>query len=82
MQRFCFRDAVAHEDLVRSWEVCHPSHPLHRSALLAGQHGVDFWTTGELFMARALEDVVLLELGLMNHSVKHANFSLGITLLG
>ncbi|REE58903.1 hypothetical protein BX257_1381 [Streptomyces sp. 3212.3] len=25
-------------------ETCHPSHPLHRGALLAGQHGVDFWT--------------------------------------
>lgn len=33
-------------------------------------------------MARALENVGLLELGLMNHSVKHTNFSLGITLLG
>ncbi len=40
------------------------------------------WDTGDLFMARALENVGLLELGLMNHSVKHANFSLGITLLG
>ncbi|MFF4466360.1 NADPH-dependent F420 reductase [Streptomyces mirabilis] len=40
------------------------------------------WDTGELFMARALENVGLLELGLMNHSVKHTNFSLGITLLG
>jgi hypothetical protein len=59
--------AVAHEELVRSWEVvrmrvahqCHwwatrilttstsrrlatPSHPLHRGARLAEQHGVDF----------------------------------------
>ena len=34
-------------------------------------------------MARAaMENVGLLELGLMNHSVKHPNFSLGITLLG
>jgi hypothetical protein len=32
-------------------------------------------------MARALENVGLLELGLMTHSVKHANFSLGITIL-
>ncbi|WSW29969.1 NAD(P)-binding domain-containing protein [Streptomyces sp. NBC_01003] len=44
--------------------------------------GLRPWDTGELFMARALENVGLLELDLMNHSVKHANFSLGITLLG
>ncbi len=25
-------------------ETCHPSYPLHRGVLLAGQHGVDFWT--------------------------------------
>ncbi|MEU0845728.1 NAD(P)-binding domain-containing protein [Streptomyces sp. NPDC005962] len=44
--------------------------------------GLRPWDTGELFMARALENVGLLELGLMNHSVKHTNFSFGITLLG
>ncbi|MCX5245795.1 NAD(P)-binding domain-containing protein [Streptomyces sp. NBC_00201] len=44
--------------------------------------GLRPWDIGDLFMARALENVGLLELGLMNHSVKHANFSLGITLLG
>ncbi|MFV8187283.1 NAD(P)-binding domain-containing protein [Streptomyces spinosirectus] len=44
--------------------------------------GLRPWDTGELFMARALENVGLMELGLMKHSVKHANFSLGITLLG
>ena len=38
--------------------------------------------TGELPMARALENVGLLELGLITHSVKHTDFSLGITLLG
>ncbi|WP_030903443.1 NADPH-dependent F420 reductase [Streptomyces sp. NRRL F-5126] len=43
--------------------------------------GLRPWDTGELFMARALENVGLLELGLMNHSVKHTDFSLGITLL-
>ncbi|MGQ4437571.1 NADPH-dependent F420 reductase [Streptomyces sp. SAS_260] len=43
--------------------------------------GLRPWDTGALFMARALENVGLLELGLLNHSVKHANFSLGITLL-
>ncbi|SEG67914.1 reduced coenzyme F420:NADP oxidoreductase [Actinacidiphila yanglinensis] len=44
--------------------------------------GLRPWDTGNLFMARALENVGLLELGLMNHSVKHTDFSLGITLLG
>ncbi|MEV6791500.1 NAD(P)-binding domain-containing protein [Streptomyces sp. NPDC051320] len=44
--------------------------------------GLRPWDAGELFMARALENVGLLELGLMNHSVKHTNFSLGVTLLG
>ncbi|MBM9503219.1 NADPH-dependent F420 reductase [Actinacidiphila acididurans] len=38
--------------------------------------------TGELPMARALENVGLLELGLITHSVKHTNFSLGVTILG
>lgn len=37
--------------------------------------------TGGLAMARALENVGLLELGLITHSVKHTDFSLGITLL-
>ncbi|MEV4040586.1 NADPH-dependent F420 reductase [Streptomyces umbrinus] len=36
---------------------------------------------GELPMARALENVGLLELGLITHSVKHTNFSLGVTIL-
>ena len=36
---------------------------------------------GELPMARALENVGLLELGLMAHSVKHTNFSLGVSVL-
>jgi predicted dinucleotide-binding enzyme len=34
---------------------------------------------GELPMARALENVGLLELGLIAHTFKHTNFSLGIT---
>ncbi|WP_399893325.1 NADPH-dependent F420 reductase [Streptomyces sp. BBFR51] len=37
--------------------------------------------TGDLPMARALENVGLLELGLMTQ-LKHADFSLGITILG
>lgn len=36
---------------------------------------------GKLPMARALENVALLELGLMTHSIKHTDFSLGITVL-
>ncbi|MFD8260904.1 NADPH-dependent F420 reductase [Streptomyces griseoluteus] len=43
--------------------------------------GLRPWDTGDLFMARALENVGLLELGLMSHSVKHADFSLNVTLL-
>lgn len=33
---------------------------------------------GPLFMARALENVALLELGLVAHSVKHIDFSLAV----
>ncbi|MER7880193.1 NADPH-dependent F420 reductase [Streptomyces solisilvae] len=37
--------------------------------------------TGQLPMARALENAGLLELGLVAHSVKHTNFFLGISIL-
>jgi predicted dinucleotide-binding enzyme len=37
--------------------------------------------SGELPMARALENAALLEMGLVAHSVKHANFALGVTVL-
>ncbi|WP_329237587.1 NADP oxidoreductase [Streptomyces canus] len=37
--------------------------------------------TGEPAMARPRENVGLLELGLITHSVKHTDFSLGITVL-
>lgn len=37
---------------------------------------------GPLFMARTLEHACMLWLGLMTHSVKHANFSLGVSLPG
>jgi predicted dinucleotide-binding enzyme len=37
---------------------------------------------GQLPMARTLEHVCLLSLGLMTHSVKHTNFSIGVSLLG
>jgi len=38
--------------------------------------------TGPLSMARTLEHACLLSLGLLTHSVKHTNFSIGISLLG
>jgi 8-hydroxy-5-deazaflavin:NADPH oxidoreductase len=38
--------------------------------------------TGQLLMARTLENVALLSLGLVAHSVKHTNFSIGVSLLG
>ena len=38
--------------------------------------------TGQLPMARALEHLALLSLGLVAHSVNHTNFSLGVSLLG
>ena len=37
--------------------------------------------SGELPMARALENVALLQLGLGAHSVKHTNFVLGVNIL-
>jgi predicted dinucleotide-binding enzyme len=43
--------------------------------------GLRPWDIGQLPMARALENVGLLELGLITQSVKHANFSLGISIL-
>lgn len=44
-----------------------------------GLHPMD---AGPLFMARTLEHACMLWLGLMTHSVKHANFSLGVSLPG
>jgi predicted dinucleotide-binding enzyme len=38
--------------------------------------------TGQLSMARTLEHACLLSLGLLKHSVKHINFSIGVSLLG
>ncbi|MER5689546.1 NAD(P)-binding domain-containing protein [Streptomyces sp. NPDC002205] len=37
--------------------------------------------TGQLPMARTLENAGLLELGLVAHSVRHTNFSLGVSIL-
>jgi len=42
-----------------------------------GLHPMD---AGPLFMARTLEHACMMWLGLMSHSVKHANFSLGVSL--
>ncbi|MFF1570586.1 NADPH-dependent F420 reductase [Streptomyces sp. NPDC058293] len=36
---------------------------------------------GQLAMARSLENVALLQLGLVAHSVKHTNFFLGVSIL-
>jgi hypothetical protein len=38
--------------------------------------------TGPLLMARTLEHACLLSLGLLIHSVKHARFSIGVSLPG
>ncbi|MNG57204.1 prephenate dehydrogenase [compost metagenome] len=38
--------------------------------------------TGPLFMAQTLEHACMLSLGLMTHSVRHTNFSIGVGLLG
>jgi len=38
--------------------------------------------TGPLSMARTLEHACLLSPGLIAHSVKHTNFSIGVSLLG
>jgi 8-hydroxy-5-deazaflavin:NADPH oxidoreductase len=38
--------------------------------------------TGQLTMARTLEHACMLWLGLMTHSVKHTNFSIGVSVLG
>ncbi len=37
--------------------------------------------TGQLPMARALENVALMQLGLVAHSVKHTNLALGVNIL-
>jgi len=44
--------------------------------------GLRSMDTGPLLMARTLEHVCLLSLGLMTHSVKHTKFSIGVSLLG
>src|ERR1700712_1898983 len=43
--------------------------------------GLRAMDAGELPMARALENVALVQLGLVAHSVKHTNFFLGVSIL-
>ena len=43
--------------------------------------GLRAMDAGELPMARALENVALVQLGLVAHSVKHTNFALGVSIL-
>ena len=43
--------------------------------------GLRAMDTGQLPMARALENAALLQLGLVAHSVKHTNFFLGVGIL-
>ena len=50
------------------------------SAFVAGL-GLRPMDTGPLILARTLEHVCLLSLGLMTHSVKHPHFALGVNLL-
>ena len=44
--------------------------------------GLRSMDTGQLTMARTLEHVCLLSLGLMTHSVKNTNFAIGVSLPG
>jgi predicted dinucleotide-binding enzyme len=46
-----------------------------------GSLGMRPLDTGQLPMARALENATLLHLGLVAHSVKHTNFALGVNIL-
>jgi hypothetical protein len=43
--------------------------------------GLRPFDTGQLPMARALENAALLQLGLVAHSIKHTNFFLGVSIL-
>jgi predicted dinucleotide-binding enzyme len=53
-----------------------------RVSAFIGSLGLRPMDAGPLFMARTLEHACMLWLGLMTHSVKHANFSLGVSLPG
>jgi 8-hydroxy-5-deazaflavin:NADPH oxidoreductase len=53
-----------------------------RVSVLIKSLGLRPMDTGQLTMARTLEHACMLWLGLMTHSVKHGNFSIGVNLLG
>ncbi|MFM0175867.1 NAD(P)-binding domain-containing protein [Paraburkholderia sediminicola] len=53
-----------------------------RVSAFIGSLGLRPMDTGPLHMARTLEHACLLSLGLLTHSVKHTNFSIGVSLLG
>lgn len=53
-----------------------------RVSAFIGSLGLRPMDTGLLPMARTLEHVCLLSLGLMTHSIKHTNFAIGVSLLG
>ncbi|MFM0058606.1 NAD(P)-binding domain-containing protein [Paraburkholderia phytofirmans] len=53
-----------------------------RVSAFIGSLGLRPMDTGPLPMARTLEHACLLSLGLLTHSVKHANFSIGVSLPG
>jgi predicted dinucleotide-binding enzyme len=50
-------------------------------AALIESMGLSSLDAGPLLMARALENVGLLSLGLMKHSIKHTNFAFGVSIL-
>jgi hypothetical protein len=52
-----------------------------RVSAFAESLGLRPMDAGPLFMARALENAGLLEMALANHSVKHTDFALGVTIL-
>jgi predicted dinucleotide-binding enzyme len=53
-----------------------------RVAAFIGSLGLRPMDAGPLPMARMLEHVCLLSLGLLAHSIKHTNFSIGVSLPG
>ncbi|CAB3810878.1 NADPH-dependent F420 reductase [Paraburkholderia fynbosensis] len=57
-------------------------HAKARVSAFIGSLGLRPMDTGPLSMARTLEHACLLSLGLLTHSVKHTNFSIGVSLLG
>ena len=53
-----------------------------RVSALVQSLGLRPMDVGQLRMARTLEHVCLLSLGLLTHSAKHTNFAIGVSLLG